>query len=82
MGGNGRISNLLQVIERAVEPNVNLLVTGIDRASGRHGILPHESLKDVARSDTQSGNPFVRELDEDSLGTFAEDVYFFDSRNV
>ena len=77
--GDWRVSNLVESLSAPSRRMYTCWLLGIDRSRRRHGILPDESIEDVARADAERCNPVVRELDEDSLWPLSEDIDLFDS---
>src|SRR5260370_167228 len=77
-----RVSNLLQVIERAIKTDKHLLVAGIDRAGWCYDILAYKSIENVTSTDSQGSDAVIGKLNKDTFSTLTEDVDLFYSGNV
>jgi len=53
------IANLLKIIERAIQPDVNLLSLRVDGTGWRYRVLPDKGSKDVAGVDAQRGKTCI-----------------------
>ncbi len=81
-GDDGRVRDLLQVVIGAVEADEDLRPVGVDRAGGRHGVLPLQGGEDVLRGDAERDQLGVGELDEDALRPLAEDIDLLDAGHM
>ncbi|RMU85345.1 hypothetical protein ALP22_05585 [Pseudomonas coronafaciens pv. porri] len=79
---NRRVADLLQLIERTVKPNENLRPSGFDRPCCSQRILVMQRSEYLLRADTQCCQPFVRELDINSLWLLADDIDLLHARHM
>src|SRR5206468_10872577 len=73
---DGRIPNLLKIIERAIQANVNLLGFRIDRSRRSYGILTNQRIEDISCAHSQSSQPFVGELNKNTFWPLSNNVNF------
>src|SRR5260370_29270385 len=64
---------LLQVVECAVQTDVDALIFGVDRTSGGDRVLPDQRHKNVFRFNTESCDTLVREIDENAFWLLSEE---------
>ena len=73
-GDNRRVPNLLEIVERAIEANVNLLSFRIDRSGWSDRILANQRVENISCGYSQRGESWVRELDKNAFRPFSYDV--------
>jgi hypothetical protein len=71
---NRRVPNLLEVVERAIQANVNLLSFRIDRSGWSDGILANQCIENISCAYSQSRESRIRELDKDAFRPLPNNV--------
>jgi len=74
VGDDWQGADLIQIVERAVDPHLHLRPVRLDRACRRDQILLRQRRENRAGRYTERRQPVLRELDEDALRPFADDV--------
>src|SRR6266566_4464200 len=72
----------MKIIERAIQANVDLLSIRIDRSRWGYGILANQRVEDISCAHSQGRQPFVRELNKNTLWPFSNDVHLFHARHM
>ena len=77
-----RVPNLLKIVERAIQANVNLLSFRIDRSRWGDRILANQRIENISCAYSQRSQPCVRELDKDTFRPFSNDVNLLYTGNL
>ncbi|MNM47294.1 hypothetical protein D3C81_582570 [compost metagenome] len=76
------ITNLLQVIKRAIQADENLWALRFNRAGRRYHVLRVQRTEDVSCGNAQRRQTLVGQLDKNALGLFTDDVDLLHTRHM